>query len=146
MDCSTPGFPVLYSLPEFAQTHVHRVSDAIQLSHPVTSFFSCPQSFPTSGYFLMSRLFTSSGQSIGASSSASVLPVNIQGWFPLRLTGLILQSTGPSRVFFSTTVESVNSLALSVLYGSTLTSVHDCWKNHSFDYTDLCQHSDVSAF
>ena len=75
------------------------------ISSSVTPFSSCPLSFPASESFPMSRLFTSGGQTIGASASASVLPVNIQGWFPLGLTGLIsLLSMGLSRVFFSTTV------------------------------------------
>ena len=105
MDCSTPGFPVLYQLLDLPQTHVHRVSDAIQPSHPVIAF-SCLQSFPASGSFPMSWLFASGGQSIGASASASVLSINIQGWFPLGLTGLIsLQSKGLSRVFSSTTIQ-----------------------------------------
>ena len=70
MDCSTLGFPVHHQLPELAPTHVHRVGDAILPSHPVTPFSSCLQSFPASGYFPMSRLFASDGQSIGASASA----------------------------------------------------------------------------
>ena len=82
------------------------VGDAIQPSHPLSPpFFSCLQYFPASGSFLMSWLFASGGQSIGASASASVLPMNIQGLFPLGLTGLIsLLSKGLSRVFSSTTV------------------------------------------
>ena len=73
--------------------------------------------------------------SIGA--SASVLPMNIQGWVPLRLTGLIsLLSKGLSRVFSSTQFESINSSVLSLLYGPTLTCLHDYWKNHSFDCMD----------
>ena len=89
MDCSTPGFPVPH-LQELVQAHVHRVGDAIQPPHPlVVPFSSCLQSCPASGSFLMSQLFTSCGQSIGASLSASVLPVNIQDSFPLGLTGLI---------------------------------------------------------
>ena len=105
MNWSMPGFPVLHYLPAFAQTYVHWVSDAIQISHPLlTPFSSCLQSFPVSGYFPISPLFASGGQSIGA--SASVLPVNIQGLFPLGLTVLIsLLSKGLSRVFCSTTVE-----------------------------------------
>ena len=79
MDCSTPGFPVHHQLPELAQTQVHQVSDTIQPSHPVVPFSSCLQSFPASGSFLRSQFFTSGGQSIGASASASVLPMNIQG-------------------------------------------------------------------
>ena len=74
------------------------------ISSSVSPFFSCPQSFPASGSFPMSRLFTSGGHTIGA--SASVLPMNIQGWFPLGLTGLIsLQSKGLSRIFSNTTVQ-----------------------------------------
>ena len=68
--------------------------------------FSCPQSFPVSGSFPISQLFTSGGQSIGASASPSVLPMNIPGWFPLELTGLIsLLSKRLSRVFSRTSVE-----------------------------------------
>ena len=75
------------------------------ISSSVTPFSSCPRSFPASGSFLMSQLFPTGGQSTGVSASASVLPMNIQDWFPLGLTGLIsLQSKGLSRVFSSTTV------------------------------------------
>ena len=82
----------------------------------------------------MRWLFTSGGQSIGASASVSVLPTNIQGWFPLGLTGLIsLLSEGLSRAFSSTTIRRYNSSAPSVLYRPALTSIHDYWKNHSFD-------------
>ena len=68
MNRSTPGLPVHHQLPEFTQTHVHRVGDAIQPSHPLFVPFSCPQSFPASGFFQMSQLSTSGGQSIGVSS------------------------------------------------------------------------------
>ena len=101
MDCSTPGFPALHHLPELVQTH--------QWWHPAFSssvipFSSCLQSFPASGSFPMSQLFTSGGQSIGASASASVLPMNIQDWFPLGWAGWIsLQSKGLSRVFSNST-------------------------------------------
>ena len=77
MDCSTPGFPVLHYLPEFAQAHVHGIRDAIQPSHPLLPPSLCLQSYPASGSFPMSRLFTSGGQSIGASALASVLTTNI---------------------------------------------------------------------
>ena len=104
MDCNMPGFPVLHCLPEFAQTHVHWVDDAIQPSHsllpsPPALNLLQHQSFP------MSWLFASGGQNIGASASASVLPMNIQDWFPLGLTGLILLSKGLSRVFPNATVQ-----------------------------------------
>ena len=82
MDCSTPGFPVLPPLLKLAQTHVHWVDDAIKPSHFLSS--SSPPAFNLSQYqgtFLMSWLFTSGGQSIGASAIASVLPMNIQDWF-----------------------------------------------------------------
>ena len=96
MDCSKPGFPVHHQLPELTQTHVHQVSDAIQPSYPVIPFSSRLQSFPASGSFL-SQFFPSGGHSIGASASASVLPMNIQDWFPLGLMSLIsLQSKGLS--------------------------------------------------
>ena len=99
------SIPVLHHLLELAQTHVHWVSDAIQPSHPfVFPFFSNIQSFPASGSFLMSQLFASGGQSTRASASAPVLPMNIQDWLPLRLSGFIpLQSKGLSRVFSNTT-------------------------------------------
>ena len=102
INCSTPGFPVLCYLPEFAQTHVHRVGDAIHpaISSSVVPFSSCPQSFPASGSFPMSQLFESGGQSTGSSASASVLPVNIQGWFPLILTGSISLLNGKVDEFF----------------------------------------------
>ena len=107
MDYSTPGFPVLHYLPEFAQTHVHLDRGCYPtMSSAVALFSSCPQSFPASGSFPKSWFFASGGQSIGASASASVLPMNIQGWFPLELTGLIsLQSKGLSRVFSSATIQ-----------------------------------------
>ena len=98
MDCSTPGLPVYHRLPEFTQTHVHHVGDATQSSHLLSSP-SPPQSFPASGSFQISQFFTSGGQSIGVSVSASVL-MNIQDWLPLEWTGLIsLQFKGLSRVF-----------------------------------------------
>ena len=107
MDSSTLGFSVHHQHPEPAQTHVHWVGDAIKPSHPL-SFPSPPafKSFPPSGSFLVGRLFASGGQSIGASASAWVLPVNIQDWFPLGLTGwMSLQSKELSRVFSNTTVQ-----------------------------------------
>ena len=103
MDCSTLGLPVHHQHPESTQTHVHWVGDAIQPSHPVSSY---RQSFPASGSFQKSQLFTSGGQSIGVSVSTSVLPMNIQDWSPKGWTGWIsLQSKGLSRVFSNTTVQ-----------------------------------------
>ena len=106
MDCSTPGLLVHPQLLELPQTHVHRVSDVIQPSHPLSPLLLLPSIFPSSGSFPMSQFFTSGGQSIGASVSASALPLNFQDWFPLGLTGWIsLQSKGLSRVFSNTTVQ-----------------------------------------
>ena len=103
------------------------------ISSSVIPISSCPESFPTSGSFQMSQLFTSGGQNIEVSVSVSILPMNIQNSFLLRWTGCIsLQSKGLSRVLFNTTVQT-----LSFLYSLTLISIHDYGKNHSFDKTDL---------
>ena len=111
-----------------------------QWCHPTISsfvapFFSCPQSFPASGSFPVSWLFASGGQSIGALASASVLPMNIQGWFPLGLTDLISCSPWDSQESSPTPqFESINSSVLSFLHSPTLTSIHDHRKNHSLDF------------
>ena len=102
--------------------------------------------FPSIGFFPVSQFFESGGQSIGVSASASVLPMNIQDWFPLGLTGLILQPKGLSESSPTPQFKSINSLALSFLYSPTRTSIHDYWKNHSFGWMDLCWQSNVSAF
>ena len=118
------------------------------ISSSVVPFSSCPQSLPASESFPMSQLFAWGGQSIGISTSASVLPMNTQDWSPLEWTGWIsLQSKGLSRVFSNTTVQkhqvfgaqisspskSINSLALRFLHSPTLTSIYDQWKNHRLD-------------
>ena len=100
------------------------------ISSSVDPFCFCLQSFLASGYFPMRQLFESGDQSIGVSALALVLPMNIQDWFPLVLTGLILQSKGFSRVFSNTIVQKINSSVLSFLNSPTLTSIHDYWKNH----------------
>ena len=112
------------------------------ISFSVILFSSRLQSFPASGSFPMSQFFASSGQSIGVSASESILPLNIQDWFTLGWIGWISwQSKGLSRVF-RPQFKSINSLALSLLYGPTFTSVHDYWESHSFGYMDLCWQSD----
>ena len=111
----------------------------------VTPSFFCLHFFPSSGSFPMSHPLASGGQSIGPSASASVLPMNIQSWFHLGLTGLIsLLSKGLSRVGLLQH-HNWKSLILQGFNGPTLTSIH-CGKNHSFDHMDLCQWSDVSVF
>ena len=112
------------------------------ISSSVVSFSSCLQSFPAPGSFQMSQLFASGSQSIGVSASTSVLPMNTQDWSPLGWTGLIslqsrpleskTQESSPTPQF-----KSINSSAFSFLCGPTLTSIHDYWKYHSFDYMDL---------
>ena len=131
------------------------LSNPLILCHPVLLFsfliyflFSfCLQSFPASESFSMSWLFASGGWSTGASASASVLSMNIQDWFPLCwLVGSLcsprnFQESSPTLQF-----KNINSSVLSLLYGPTLTSIYDYWKNNSFDYTDLCWQSNVSAY
>ena len=104
------------------------------ISSSVVSFSSCLQSFPASGSFQMSQFFASGGQSIGVSASVSVLPMNFQDWFPLGWTGWISllskdsQESSPTPQF-----KSINSSVLSFLYSPILTTIHDFWRNHSFD-------------
>ena len=106
-------------------------SNHLILCHPLLLHL---QSFPGSGSLQMSQFFTSGGQSIGVTASVSVLPMNIQDWFPLGWTGWISwrprdsQKCSPMPQF-----KSINSLVPSLLYSPTLTSIHDHWKNHSLD-------------
>ena len=117
------------------------------ISYSVIPFSSRLQSFPESGSFPVSQFFASGGQSIGVSASASVLPMNIQGWFPLGWTGWMdccpmdSQESSPTPQF-----KSINFLALSFLYSPSFTSIHDYWKNRSFDLMDVCWQSNVFAF
>ena len=117
------------------------------ISSSVIHFSSWLQFFPAPGSFLMSWLFALSGQNIETSVSAPVLPMNIQDLFSLWFTGLTSccprdsQESSPTPQF-----KSINSSALSFLCGPTLTFMHDYWKSYSFDYTDFCWQSNVSAF
>ena len=118
--CSMPGFPVFHNLPVSVM-----VSSQLILCHPLLFLPSvCPSIFSNEKLALRIRW-----PSIGASASASVLPVNIQDWFPLGWTGWIfLQSKGLSRVFSNTQFKSISSSALSFLYGPTRTFIHGCGK------------------
>ena len=142
MDYSMPCLLVPHYLLEFAQVQVHWIGDTIQPSHPLPqrlpfAFSFCLQSLPASASFPVSWLLASDAQIIEA-STASVLPMSIQGWFPFSLTGLIsLFSKRLSRVFSSTTIWKHQFSVLSLPYGPTLTSIHDYWKDHSFDSMDL---------
>ena len=105
MNCSTPGLPVHHQFPEFTQTHVQQVGDAIQPSHPLVPFSPCPQSLPALESFPRSQLLAWGGQSAGVSASTSFPPKKSQSWSPSEWTGWIsLQSKGLSRVFSNTTV------------------------------------------
>ena len=131
MDCSTPGLPVHHQLPESTQTHVHWVSDAIQPSHPLSSPSPALNLSQHQDFFQWVSSLHQVAKVLGVSASASVLPMNIQDWFPLGLTGLIsLLSKWLSRVFSNTTVQKHQFFGAQ-LYCPTLTSIHDHWKNHS---------------
>ena len=106
----------------------------LTISSSTICFSSCPQSLPVSESFPMNQFFTSAVQSIGVSALASVLPMNILDWFPLGWTGWIsLQSKGLSRVFSNTTVQKHQFFKTQLSLWSSFTSIHDYWKNHSFD-------------
>ena len=103
------------------------------ISFSVIPFSSCLQSYPASGSFPMSLFFALGGQSIGASTSASVLPINIQADFLWdELIGSPCSPTDSQESSPTPHFKSINSSALSFLYSPTLTSIHDYWKNHSF--------------
>ena len=142
MDCSTPGFPVHHQLPELAQTRVHRVSDAIQPSHPLSSpspvfnlsqhqgLFQWVSSFHQVAKVLEFQLQHQSFQWILRTDFLQDGLV----WSPCSPRDS--QASSPTPQF-----KSINSSAFSFLYSPTLTSIHDYWKNRSFDYTDLCWQS-----
>ena len=104
------------------------------ISSSAVPFSSCHQSCPASGSFQMSQLFASGGQSIGVSASSLVLPMNTQDWSSLGWAGWIsLQSKGIPRVFSNTTVQKHQFFGAQLYLWSTLTFIHDHWKNHSLD-------------
>ena len=147
MDCSTPGLrlsptPRVYSNSCLLSWWCHPI-----ISFSVVPFSSHLQSFPASGCFQMSELFISGGQSTGVLVSASVLTMNIQDWFPLGFTALIpLLPKGLWRVFSSTILQKHQFFCAQPSLWSN-SHIHT-WllENYSFNYTDLCQESDVSAF
>ena len=116
-----------------------------QWCHPAisSSFSSCPQSLPASESFPISQLFTWGSQSIGISALAWILPMNTQDWSPLGWTVDLLAVQGTLESSPTPQSKSINSLLLSFLYNPTLTSIHDYWKNHSLDWTDLCWQSNI---
>ena len=127
------SFTIFWSLLKFTCIELVILSNYLILCCP---FLLLPSVFPIIRSFPVSWLLASSSKSTGGSASEVVLPKNIPGWFPLGLTGLIsLQSKGLSRVFS----KGISSLVLRLLYGPTLKSINDYWKNHNFDYIDLCR-------
>ena len=126
LECSIQGYPIHHQILDLTQTHVHGVSDAIQPSCPLLSPF--PHAFSLSKHhsFLMSQFSASGGQHVVASTS--VLTMNTQDWFPLRLTGLSsLQSKGLQEYSSTKQFKSISFSAFSFLYIPTLTSIHDYW-------------------
>ena len=145
MDCSMPGFPVCHHFLEFAQTYVHWISDSIQLSHPLSP--SSPPAFNLSQLqsLPMSQLFASGGQSIGA--SASSLPNKNSGMISFRIDWFdVLAVQGTLKCLLQHHNSKASVLWCLAFFMVQLTSLHDYWKNHSFDYMEVCQQSDVSDF
>ena len=145
MNCSTPGFPIPHYLQEFAQIHVHWVSDAIQ-SSPLLFLFFLTSIFPNIWIFanestLCIRWPKYWSFSISPSNEYSGLISFSIDWFDLLGCPRDSQESSPAPQF-----KSINSSVLCLLYSSALTSIHDYWQNHCFDYTDLCWQSDVSTF
>ena len=143
MDC----FPVLHHFLELAPKlmSIESVMPST-ISSSVVAF--CFPSFPESVSFPMSRLFASGGQSIGASTLPSVIPMDCSGLISFRINWFALLSVQGDSQESSPTPQfkSINSSAVRLLYGTTLTSIYDDWKNHSFDYMDLCRQSESLLF
>ena len=143
MNCSMSGFSVHHQLSEFAQTHVHRVSDAIQLSHPLSSPSPCalnPSQHQglfewVSSLHQVAKLLELQHQSFQWLFRTDFLQDWLL-WSPCNTRNS--QESSPIPQF-----KSISSLALSFLYSTTLTSIHDYWKNHSFDCTGLCWQSSL---
>ena len=147
MNRSTPGLPVHHKLPEFTQIHVHRVSDAIQPSHPLSS--PSPLAPNPSQHQSLFQWVNSSHEvaKILVSALASFLPKKSQGWSPSEWTGWIsLQSKGLSRIFSNTTVQKHQFFAAQ-LSSQSNSHIHT-WplENHRLDKMDLCWQSNVSTF
>ena len=135
MDCSTPGFSILFYLQELAQTHIHWVGDAIQPSHPLSPLLFQASVFPSIRAFSRGSVlcirwpkYWSFSFNISPSTEFSGLISFRIDWFHLLVVQGTSQESSPAPQF-----ESINSLAVSLLYGPTLTSVHDYWKDQSID-------------
>ena len=148
MDRGMPGLPVHHQLQEFTQTHLHWVSDAIQPSHPLSS--PSPFAFSLSQHQGLFKWVSTSHE------VAKVLDLQLHHqsfqWTPRTdflengLVGSLCTPRDSQESSLTPQFKSINSFALSFLYSPTLTSIHDHWKNHSLDETDLCWQSNVCAF
>ena len=148
MERSTPSFPVHYQLLELAQTPVHWVGDAIQSSHPLSS--PSPPAFNLSHHQSLFKWVSSSHQ------VTKILELQLQHqsfqWIfriDFLYDGLVESPCSPrdsQESSLTPRFKGISSSTFSFLYSLTFTSMHDYWKNHSFDYVDLCQKSKVSAF
>ena len=149
---ATPGLqhtrlPCPRHLPEFVQTHVHRVSDAIQPSHPLLSPSPPAFDLPSIKVFSKDSVLHIRWSKYWSFSFSTSPSNEYSGLISIKIGELIsLQSKGLSRVFSNTTVWKINSSARSLPYGPTLTSLCDCYRNHRFNFMDLYWQSDVSAF
>ena len=153
MNCNAPGSSVLPYLSAGVCSNscanlleLMWVGDATQPSHPLPPYFLLPSIFPSSRVFsnelalhIMWPKYWSFSFSISPFNEYSGLISFRTDWFDLVVQKTLKSSLAPQ-------FKSINSSALSLLYSPTLTSLHDYWKSHRFDYTDLCQHSDVSTF
>ena len=137
MNCSTPGFPVHHQLPERIQTHVHQVGDATQLSHPLLS--PSPPAFNPSEHEGLFQWVSSSHQVAKHwSFRFSISPSNEYSWLiSFRMNWLNLLAVQGTLKSSAAQFEGINSSVLSLFYCSSLTLIHDYWKNHSFHYMDL---------
>ena len=137
MNCSIPGFPVLHYLPEFAWTCVHWVSDAVQLSHPLLPLLLLPSIFLRIRIFSNELALCIRWPKYWRFSFSISYSNNIQGWFPLELTGLISLLSKSLLQQFKAQFRSINSSMFSLIYGANFTSILDYWKKQLWLYGPL---------
>ena len=145
MDCSMPGLPVLHQLLELAQTHVHWVGDAIQPSHPLLS--PSPPALNLSQHRVFSDESALCIRRPKYWSFSIILSNEYSGLISFRIDWFdLLEVQGTQESSPTPQLKSISSSAYNLLYGPTLTSMHDYWRNHSFNHMDLCRQSNVSTF
>ena len=134
MNCSTPDFPVHHQLPELTQTHVHCIGDAIQPSHPLSSFLLLPSIFPSIRLFSNESVLHVRWPEYWSFTFSRRTSNEHQGLISFRTDWLdllavqVTQESSPTSQF-----KSINFFVISFLYSPTITSIHDYWKNHSLD-------------